>query len=94
MSKADAPLDATAADARDRAIERRRQALAICEANPQASFENVWHTLILLELDPIERLNRSLIRGRAAAVQGERSGPHDATASADALRAQARQDRG
>lgn len=54
---------------RDRAFERRRRALAICEAEPQASFENVWHTLILLELAPIERLNRSLIRGRSAAIQ-------------------------
>jgi hypothetical protein len=53
----------------DRALERRGKALAICAAEPGASFENVWHTLILLELDPIERLNRSLIRGRATAIQ-------------------------
>jgi hypothetical protein len=56
-------------DVRDRALERRRKALAVCAAEPQASFENVWHTLILLELAPIERLNRSLIRGRATAIQ-------------------------
>ena len=30
-----------------------------------ASFENVWHTLVLLEEPPIERLRRSLLRGRA-----------------------------
>jgi len=61
--------DPTADEARERALERRRKALAICEAEPEASFENVWHSLILLELDPLERLNRSLIRGRATAVQ-------------------------
>jgi hypothetical protein len=69
MSKADDPLDTTAADARDIALDRRRKALKVCASDPRASFENVWHTLILLELDPIERLNRSLIRGRAAAIQ-------------------------
>jgi lambda repressor-like predicted transcriptional regulator len=37
---------------------------------PGASFENVWHALYLLDLDPAERLNRSLTRGRAAAVNG------------------------
>ena len=62
-------FDPAADDARARAVERRRKALAICAAKPQASFENVWHTLVLLELAPIERLNRSLIRGRATAVQ-------------------------
>jgi hypothetical protein len=62
-------FDPAADDARARAFERRRKALAICAAEPEASFENVWHALILLELAPIERLNRSLIRGRATAVQ-------------------------
>ena len=50
--------------------ERRAQALLrlakkIIRNNPRASFENVWHTLMLLEEPPIERLKRSLLRGRA-----------------------------
>lgn len=31
---------------------------------PEANRENVWHTLLLLEEDPWQRLNRSLKRGR------------------------------
>ena len=50
--------------------ERRAQALLrlakkIIRNNPRASFENVWHTLMLLEEPPVERLKRSLLRGRA-----------------------------
>ncbi len=40
----------------------------ICEQEPNTTFENVWHTLALLELDPAERLQRSLTRGRAVAI--------------------------
>jgi hypothetical protein len=57
------------ADAITRARARLRRAQAVCEAEPEASFENVWHTLILLEESPLERLNRSLIRGRAITIQ-------------------------
>jgi hypothetical protein len=32
--------------------------------------DNVRHTLILLEQPPLERLQRSLIRGRATAIFG------------------------
>jgi len=39
----------------------------VLEAHPNADPDNVRHTLILLELPPLERLNRSLIRGRALA---------------------------
>lgn len=50
--------------------EQRAQALLriakkVIHKNPGASFENVWHTLMLLEETPIERLRRSLLRGRA-----------------------------
>ena len=64
----DAP-DPAAVDALERARVRLRAAQAICAAEPQASFENVWHTLILLEESPVDRLNRSLVRGRATAIQ-------------------------
>ena len=36
--------------------------------HPGADRDNVRHTLILLELPPLERLQRSLIRGRATAI--------------------------
>jgi transcriptional regulator with XRE-family HTH domain len=50
--------------------ERRAQALLriakkVIRKNPGASFENVWHTLMLLDDPPIDRLRRSLLRGRA-----------------------------
>ena len=61
--------DASGRDEAARALARRERAMAICEANPDATFENVWHALILLEEAPVDRLNRSLIRGRAAAIQ-------------------------
>jgi hypothetical protein len=40
----------------------------IVAAHPQADPDNVRHTLILLEQPPLERLQRSLIRGRATAI--------------------------
>lgn len=48
-------------------VQRRRLARArtVCAAHPGANFHNVWHTLTLLELPPIERLARSLRRARA-----------------------------
>lgn len=39
--------------------------------HPDADRDNVRHTLILLELPPLERLQRSLIRGRATAILGK-----------------------
>jgi hypothetical protein len=36
--------------------------------HPEVDADNVRHTLILLEQPPLERLQRSLIRGRAAAI--------------------------
>jgi hypothetical protein len=38
----------------------------ILSAHPSADPDNIRHTLILLEQPPLERLQRSLIRGRAA----------------------------
>jgi hypothetical protein len=54
--------EAPPAEWRTRALIRR--ATRILDRNPQASFENVWHTLVLLEEPPVERLRRSLLRGR------------------------------
>ncbi len=41
-----------------------RQAGRVLALNPRATFENVWHTLVLLDDSPIDRLRRSLLRGR------------------------------
>lgn len=40
----------------------------IVASHPGADRENIRHTLILLEQPPLERLQRSLIRGRATAI--------------------------
>jgi len=40
----------------------------VLAAHPKADPDNVRHTLILLEQPPLERLQRSLIRGRATAI--------------------------
>ena len=40
----------------------------VLEAHPQADCDNVRHTLILLEQPPLERLQRSLIRGRHTTI--------------------------
>ncbi len=48
-----------------RARAMLRKAQRIVKSQPGTSFENVWHTLVLLEEDPAERLRRSLLRGRA-----------------------------
>ncbi len=47
---------------------RLADAQAIAAAHPKSAFENIWHTLVLLDLPPIDRLNRSLLRGRAITV--------------------------
>lgn len=40
---------------------------AVLAVRPEADPDNVRHTLILLEQPPLERLRRSLTRGRALA---------------------------
>jgi hypothetical protein len=47
-----------------RLMESVRAVLAV---RPEADPDNVRHTLILLEFPPLERLRRSLTRGRALA---------------------------
>jgi len=41
------------------------QVRKVLSTHPHANADNIRHTLILLELPPLERLQRSLIRGRA-----------------------------
>jgi hypothetical protein len=57
-------------NSRDRTAARKARRLmesvrAVLAARPEADPDNVRHTLILLELPPLERLRRSLTRGRA-----------------------------
>jgi hypothetical protein len=47
---------------RVRALQRRLN--AILKKHPEADREHVWHTLLLLEEPPIERLRRGLLRAR------------------------------
>jgi len=47
-----------------RAQAQIQEAAGVLALNPRATFENVWHTLVLLDEPPIERLRRSLLRGR------------------------------
>ncbi|MCX6544149.1 MAG: hypothetical protein NTV05_07000 [Acidobacteria bacterium] len=65
----DAESDRDDAPLPDRIASLLREAEDICRAEPAASFENVWHTLLLLEMEPVERLNVSLMRGRSASVR-------------------------
>ena len=58
-------IDATKARRWARGLSTR--VAKILAANPHADPDNVRHTLILLELLPWERLQRSLIRDRATA---------------------------
>ena len=69
MSIAPQATGPEAANATALALARLERARAICDAEPEASFENVWHALILLEEPPLDRLNRSLVRGRTSTVQ-------------------------
>ena len=61
-------LDETVGPPDVRSAKRLRSARSICAAEPAASFENVWHTLLLLDMTPLERLNRSLLRGHTRTV--------------------------
>ena len=57
-----------AVDGRDRAEDLVREARRIGARRPGSTFENLWHTLNLLDLAPAERLARSLVRGRTRPV--------------------------
>lgn len=51
----------------DAAAALLREVARVLERNPHLDADTVRHALALLRLDPLSRLNRSLIRGRAAA---------------------------
>ena len=58
----------TVAEAQRWARRLSRRVEKVLAAHPDADRDNVRHTLILLERPPLERLQRSLIRGRATAI--------------------------
>jgi hypothetical protein len=60
------PIDAAKASRWARRLSMRVK--TIVATHPHADPDNVRHTLILLEQPPLERLQRSLIRGRATAI--------------------------
>jgi hypothetical protein len=53
-------------DARRWAARLMNSVNAVLAARPEADPDNVRHTLVLLEKPPLERLKRSLVRGRAS----------------------------
>jgi transcriptional regulator with XRE-family HTH domain len=68
-------LDASASELLDesgseqkRARRRVHVATRIAGESRGTSFENVWHTLALLDEPPSQRLNRALRRGRAGTL--------------------------
>ena len=54
------------AEARAQALVR--EARRIRSRRPSSEFSNLWHTLNLLEMTPVERLARSLARGRTRPI--------------------------
>ena len=58
----------TDAQARSWAKRLSMRVQKILAAHPDADPDNIRHTLILLEQPPLERLRRSLTRGRATAI--------------------------
>ncbi len=59
----------TPEQARRWAIRLTARVEKVLASHPDADRDNVRHTLILLEQPPLERLQRSLIRGRATALR-------------------------
>jgi hypothetical protein len=53
--------------ARQWALRLMKTVQAVLAVRPQADPDNVRHTLILLDQPPLERLRKSLTRGRALA---------------------------
>jgi transcriptional regulator with XRE-family HTH domain len=62
-------LDEAPPSPEERAAALLREARRIHARNPQSSFDDIWHTLWLLEMSPAERLRRSLVRGHAASPE-------------------------
>jgi transcriptional regulator with XRE-family HTH domain len=63
---ASALLEDAAPSPEERVRALLQEARKIHSRNPRSSFDNIWHTLWLLEVSPTERLQRSLIRGLGA----------------------------
>jgi hypothetical protein len=66
MKKRQGHLQTDAAKARRWAGRLAKRVNLVMALHPKADRDNVRHTLILLEQPPLERLQRSLLRGRTA----------------------------
>jgi len=62
--KGNTDVDSALADA----AELMRDVARAMQRHPHLDADTVRHTLALLRLDPLTRLNRSLIRGRSLAA--------------------------
>jgi hypothetical protein len=60
--------DDAAGHALSEAMALLAEVATICQRHPELDPDTVRHTLALLRLDPLTRLNSSLLRGRAAAI--------------------------
>ena len=69
MSQRAASPRVSPVQARRWAVRLTARVEQVLASHPHADPDNVRHTLILLEQPPLERLQRSLIRGRAAALR-------------------------
>lgn len=49
---------------RDKAIELRKTLEKVLKMHPDADPDNVWHTLLLLEMNPLQRLEFALRRSQ------------------------------
>lgn len=56
-----------------RARQLQNQSERLMRRYPRADRENILHTLLLLDEPPIQRLNRSLLRGRRSSRLSRRS---------------------
>ena len=54
----------------ERAMLRLTRARELTRELPDVPFDTIWHTLTLLDEPPIDRLNRSLLRGRTVDLHG------------------------
>lgn len=59
--------DVPGPDVRMKSLIRETQ--SILKRHPDAEFDNVRHTLILLEEKPVDRLRRALLRGQHIAIR-------------------------
>lgn len=61
--------DPGATQALETVSRMRRRLEEVAARHPEADPENIWHTLVLLDQEPIERLTNALRRGRFSRIR-------------------------